>query len=149
LLSESGEGLEIIVQKTLADLSIKTERTESGFPTDLISNEVAIEITGITGCLGVSSEKVNQVGRFKEIDKNKKIILIVNTLMNFSPKQREEKMSFSPEVAKYFEALSVCFMTTMTLFQLWKNVVSGKLEQQTVRTKVLAKVGELTMQDFK
>jgi len=150
LLTETGEYLENIVQKTLIDLGIKTKKTKKGFPADLLSKEVAVEVTGIKGCLTVGSEKVNQVGRFKERHRKKeKIILIANTYMDYPPKDRERKMNFSEEVAKYFEALSVCFMTTATLFQLWKNVILGKQEQKSVKSKILTKVGELTLRNFK
>lgn len=150
LLTETGEYLENIVQKTLIDLGIKTKKTKKGFPADLLSEEVAVEVTGIKGCLTVGSEKVNQVGRFREKHRKKeKIILIANTFMDYPPKDRERKMNFSKEAATYFEALSVCFMTTVTLFQLWKNVVIGKQEQKNVKSKILTKVGELTLRDFK
>ena len=149
LLTATGYDLEYIVQKTLLDIGIKTKKTEKGFPADLISNEVAVEITGIKGCVGVSSEKVNQTGRFKEsYHKGEKIILIANTHMDLSPKDRKRKMNFSPEVKKYFESLSVCCLTTKTLFQLWKDVVTKKKDSKDVKRKILTKNGELTLSEF-
>jgi len=149
LLTTTGEDLENIVQKTLSDIGIKTKKTEKGFPADLISNEVAVEITGIKSCVGVSSEKVNQTGRFKEsYHKGEKIILIANTHMDLYPKGRKGKMDFSPEVKKYFESLSVCCLTTKTLFQLWKDVVTGKKDSKDVKKKILTKNTELTPSEF-
>lgn len=150
LLTATGYDLENIIQKTLTDIGIKTKKTEKGFPADLISNEVAVEITGIKGCVGVSSEKVNQTGRFKEsYHKGEKIILIANTHMDLSPKNRKGKMDFSPEVKKYFESLSVCCLTTKTLFQLWKDIVTEKKDSKDVIRKILTKNGELTLSEFK
>ena len=149
LLTETGEHLENIVQKTLIDLGIRTNKTKKNFPADLLSDEVAVEITGIKGCLNVGSEKVNQVGRFKEKHRKKeKIVLIVNTFNGLAPKKRQGKTNFTQEVSAYFEALNVCFMTTMTLFQLWKSVVLGQLEQRNVKVGILTKTGELTIRDF-
>jgi hypothetical protein len=148
LLTESGESLEIIVQRTLAEIGIKTKRTEKGFPTDLMSEELAIEITGIKGCVSASSEKVNQVARFRELDKNKKIVLIANTHVDLSPKEREGRMNFSPEVAKFFEAIFVCYFTTFTLLNLWINLIQGKIEKDQIKKKILSKTGELTLRDF-
>ena len=149
LLTATGYDLEKIVQKTLLDIGIKTKKTEKGFPADLISNEVAVEITGIKGCVGVSSEKVNQTSRFKEsYHKGEKIILIANTYMDLSPKDRKGKMDFSPEVKKYFESLSVCCLTTKTFFQLLKDVVTGKKDSKDVKRKILTKNGELTLNEF-
>jgi hypothetical protein len=150
LLTTTGNDLENIVQRTLADMGIKTEKTAKGFPADLISKEVAVEITGIKGCVGVGSEKVNQTGRFKEsYHKVEKIILIANTYVDLPPKDRKGKMNFSPEVKKYFESLSICCLTTMTLFELWKEVIAGKKDQKDIKKKILAKNGELTLSEFK
>jgi len=150
LLTTTGEDLENIVQRTLSDIGIKTKKTEKGFPADLISNEVAVEITGIKGCVGVASEKVNQTGRFKEsYHKGEKIILIANTHVNLSPKNREGNIDFSSEVKKYFESLSVCCLTTKILFQLWKDVVTGKRGSKDVKKKILTRSGELTLREFK
>lgn len=149
LLSERGDKLETIVQKVLADLGINTTKTEKGYPADLINKEVVIEVTGIKGSLTVSSEKVNQIGRLKEVyNKEQKAILIVNTYLDNSPNEREGKMNFSPEVKKYFDSKSVCYLTTMTLFQLWKDVMASKKDKDLVKNKILSKIGELTMEDF-
>ena len=129
--------------------SRSVEKTEKGFPADLISNRVAVEITGIKGCVGVSSGKVNQTGRFKEsYHKGEKILLIANTHIDLSPKDRKREMDFSPEVKKYFESLSVCCLTTMTLFKIWKDVMTGKKDPKDVKSKILTKDGELTLSDF-
>ena len=149
LLTSTGSDLENIVQKALSEIGIKTKKTEKGFPADLISKEVAVEITGIKGCVGVSSEKVNQTGRFKEsYHKREKIILVANTYMHLSPKDRKRKLDFSPEVKKYFESLSVCCLTTMTLFQLWRDIVTEKKDPKDVKRKILTKNGELTLNEF-
>jgi len=150
LLTETGNNLENIVQRVFADIGIKIERTDPGFPADLIGKEFAVEVTGIRGCVGTASEKVNQTGRFKvSYHKTEKIILVANTHMNFSPEARKEKMDFSPEVRKYFESLSVCCLTTMTLFQLWKDVVLKKRNSSDVKKAILMKNGELSLNDFK
>lgn len=149
LLTATGDRLENIVQKALADIGIKTKKTQKGFPADLISKEVAVEITGIKGCVGVSSEKVIQTSRFKQnYHKGEKIILIANTHMDLSPKDRKRKMNFSPPVIKYFESLPVCCLTTITLFQLWKDVITKKKDPEDVKSKILTKEGELTLGGF-
>ena len=149
LLTETGTSLENVVQKALVDIGIKTERTEKGFPADLLSNEVAVEITGIKGCIGVSSDKVIQTGRFKELyHKGEKIILVANTYLDLSPQDRRERINFSPEVEKYFRSLSICCISTLTFFQLWKDVVTGKRKPRDVKKRILAKTGELTLGDF-
>ena len=64
------------------------------------------------------------------------------------PKEREGKKNFTEEVATYFETLDVCFMTTNTLFQLWKKVMKGQIDKKKVKDLILSKKGELTLRDF-
>ena len=145
LLTETGERLENIVQKALFDLGFDTRKTEKGFPVDLQNKELVVEITGIKGSVGAGSNKIAQIGRFAEnFRKNEKLVLIVNTYMDQSPKERKGKMNFSPEMTKYLESLSVCFMTTPTLFALWKNVIQKETDARKIREKILNKVGELS-----
>lgn len=149
LLTTTGDDLENIVQKALSDIGIKTRKAEESFPADLISNKVAIEVTGIKGCVGVSSEKVNQTGRFQELyNKGQKAILIANTYLDLPPKDREGKMDFSPQVKKFFESLSVCCLTTRTLFQLWRDVVTGEKTSKDVKKAIFGRDGELKPSDF-
>lgn len=137
------------VQITLSDLGIKTKRTEKGYPVDLISDEVAVEVTGTKSNVGVGSEKVNQIGRFKEsFRKNEKIILIANTYMDLRPLDREGKMDFTPEVRKYFDAIDVCYLTSKTLFELWKDIINQKKIASTKARTILSHVGELTPKKF-
>jgi len=115
----------------------------------LISNEVAIEVTGIKGCVGVSSEKVNQTGRFDLVHrKEEKIVLIANTHMGLPPREREGKIDFSPKVKNYFSRLGVCCLTSKTLFELWKDVVTEKKDSKGVIEKILTKNGELKLSEF-
>lgn len=145
LMTETGEPLENIVQKTLRDLGIETRKAEKGFPADLFNKEVAVEITGIRGSVGADSNKVAQLGRYMQnFRKHEKVVFIANTYMNISPKERKGKMNFSPEMRKYFESLSVSYMTTQTLFDLWKDVMLGKKEQKRVREMMLGTIGEVT-----
>jgi len=149
LFTTTGDDLENIVQKALADIGIKASKTERGFPADLLSKEFAIEVTGIKGCIGVGSEKVNQTARFKEsYNKEEKIVVVANTYMDLSPEDRKGKFDFSPEVAKFFKSLSVCCLTTLTLFQLWKDVMLGKRDSKNVIKKILTTNGELTLDKF-
>ena len=147
LMAETGEPLENIVQKTLHDLGIETRKAEKGFPADLLNKEVAVEITGIRGSVGADSNKVAQLGRYMQNfrKQHEKIVFIANTYIDISPKERKGKMSFSPEMRKYFESLSVSFLTTQTLFDLWKDVMLGKKEQKHVREGILTTIGEVTV----
>lgn len=104
-----------------------------------------MEITGIKGNIGADSNKIAQIGRFNEnFRKHEKIALIVNTYMDKPLNERKGKMNFSPEMRKYLESLSVCYMTTHTLFDLWKDVIHKKKERKHVQEKILSTVGEFS-----
>lgn len=127
LLTETGTNLEDIVQRALKDIGLETKKTEKSFPADLRSSQIAVEVTGIKGSVGVGSEKVIQTGRFRELyRKGEKIILVANTYMDLPPQDRRDKKDFSIESVKYFESLSICCLTTMTLFKLWIDVITGE-----------------------
>lgn len=150
LLCATGDDLEFIVQKALFDLGIKTKKAKSGFHVDLISKTVAVEITGIKGTVGTGTRKVNQTGLFNQhFRKNEKIVLIVNTQMDIEPKKRNQKNSFSLPVLRYFEAMGVCCLTSLTLYQLWKDVKVGKFDGKKVKEKMLNTNGELTISVFR
>jgi len=149
LLTETGDNLENVVQRVLEDLGIRTKKAPKSFPADLLSKEIVVEITGIKGYIGVSSPKVNQTARFKELHhKGEKIVLIANTHMNLPPKDRKGERDFSLEVINFFNALPVCCFTTFTLMQLWKDIISGKRDAKKVRDVILSKKGELTLDEF-
>ena len=146
LLTETGKPLESVVQKVLNDIGIVTRETEKGFPADLINREVAIEITGVKGGIGVDSNKVTQTNRFIQNFRkhNEKVILIVNTYRDVAPNDRKGKMNFSPEMKDYLKALSISYITTHSLYELWKDVIQGKKKSQQVKEKILRIIGEVT-----
>jgi hypothetical protein len=149
LLTKTGEELVNIVQKALSDIGIKVKKTEEGFPADLIGNRIAVEITGSKGHVKVSSGKVIQTSWFKENHhRGEKIVFIANTFMDLPPQEREARDDFTTEAKKYFEASRICYLTTKTLFQLWKDVVTKKRDSRNVKKKILTEKGELTLNGF-
>lgn len=99
LLCATGEDLERIVQKVLSDIGILTEKAPEGFPADLVSEQVAVEVTGIRGSVSVGSEKINQIARLKEsFPDKKKVVLIANTYMvptQYRKRKAKPDMRFS------------------------------------------------------
>ena len=146
LFTETGDALERIVEKTLNDIGIFTSPTNPGFPADLINKQVAIEITGIKGGVGADSNKVTQTGRFIQNyrKRGEKVVLIVNTYMDKPPEERIGRMNFSIEMQAYLKSLSVSYLTTHTLFELWKKTVRGELSKDQVKELILNTIGEVS-----
>ena len=149
LISSGGDDLVKAVQITLLDLGIQTTVTERGYPVDLISDEVAVEVTGTKGAVTVASEKISQIARFKEgSTRNEKVMLIANTYADLKILQRNDKIDFTPQATEYFKAVEVCCLTSRTLFELWKEVKSMKRKAHDVTKKLLSGNGLLTLKDF-
>lgn len=148
LLCATGENLERIVQKALSDTGISTQKAPEGFPVDLLSEQVAVEVTGIKGSVSVGSEKVNQIARFKESFQNReKVILVANTFMDLNPSDRKGRMNFTDEVKNYLNAADVCYMTSKTLLELWKDIKRSKRKARSVKSTILKHRGELKPED--
>jgi hypothetical protein len=149
LISSSGDDLVKAVQITLSDLGIQTKITGKDCPVDLISDQVAVEVTGTKGAITAASEKISQIARFKESSKrNEKVMLIANTHADLKISERNGKTDFTPQVTMYFKAADVCCMASRTLFELWKEVKSMKRKAHDITKKMLSSNGILTVKDF-
>jgi hypothetical protein len=149
LLSASGKDLEVAVQRALSDIGLPTAGTQEGFPADLISKRVAVEVTGIKRSVSVDSEKVNQIARFKgAFRKKEKIVLVANTYIDMKPSDRRGRIDFTREVKEYLQATRVCCMTSQTLFELWNDMKNNKRKAKDIRKVILERNGELTLRDF-
>jgi hypothetical protein len=65
--------------------------------------------------------------------------------MDLPPDDRKGKMNVSPQMTKYLESISVGFMTTQTLFRLWKEVMIGKLDKAIAQEKTLKSTSEIAI----
>lgn len=145
LLCEEGTPLEEVVKATLAELGIATERTEPGFPIDLIKGGVAaFEITGVADKIDAHSPKVVQIARFKEASgSGEKVVLIANTHKKTPPAERKGLMDFTPQVSLLLTAQKVCFLTTLDLFNLWVAVKNGRESKERAQLMILETNGRL------
>lgn len=133
-----------IVQRALSDMGINTKKTRPGFVVDLISKDVAVEVTGTNNKIDVQSRKFSQILEFYERNrKNEKVILIANTYKHLPPSQRHGKMNFTPQVVETLKPKGVCLITTLTLLKLWTKLVNKKTTSQNVINKIMKTKGEL------
>ena len=116
--------------EVLEDLGIETARTPEGFPVDLRGSGFAIEVTGISKAITVSSEKYNQTLRFLEThSKGEKILVVANTFKNTEPSRRPSQ-SFSKVVSDSLKLHHVCLVTTLNLYLVWKAVREGSFPKK-------------------
>jgi len=104
----------------LANFGIKTELTPPGYVVDLLSKEVAVEVTCIKGKVDAQTKKINQLSRFIETERtNQKVIFIANTYKELPIIERNGKEHLTQTMNEYLKAVNVCLMTTLTLYRLW------------------------------
>lgn len=147
VLSETDQALVEAVWRMLKDLGIETDPTEKGFPADLMrKGEIAVEVTGIQDKITSDSPKIAQLMRFKEgFSSGEKVVLIVNTYRLTDPARRKGLMDFSGPAAGLIQSQGVCAVTTLTLFSLWSEVVTGKRRAEDVKSMILDNVGVLNL----
>ncbi|MDG6916943.1 MAG: hypothetical protein JRM85_05040 [Nitrososphaerota archaeon] len=145
LLSETDDPLVKVVQRTLKDLGIETEPTPKRFPADLIhKGQIAIEVTGIIDKVTADTPKVGQVLRFREKHyAGEKLVLVVNTYRRDDPAERIGREDFSKEALVLLPPLEVCAITSLTLFALWRDVMTGEREAEEVKRMIFSTVGVL------
>ncbi len=145
LLSETDTALVQAVWRALKDIGIETDPTEKGFPADLMrKGEIAVEVTGIRDKVASDSPKIAQLMRLKEgHSTGEKVVLVANTHRLLDPAQRKGLMDFSEPAASLFQSQGVCALTTLTLFTLWSDVMTGKRKPEEVKSLIMKTVGIL------
>ena len=52
-------------------------------------------------------------------------------------------MNFSPQMKDYLKSLSISYMTTQNLYELWKDILLGNKKAEKVKEKILGSTGEV------
>lgn len=146
LISPAGTGdyLESLVKDVLQELGIKTSKAPEGFPVDLLGSGFAVEVTGISKGITVSSEKYGQTLRFLEKHhRGEKVLLIANTYKNIDPHKRPSQ-HFSNIIIEHLKARHVCLLTTVRLHWLWTSVSKGGLSKEDAAKLLRDTDGELS-----
>jgi len=119
-------------------------KTQSGFSIDLKAvcpkskRKFAIEITGVKDKIKRSDKKCTQIFQYysnEKTDEEEKIVFIANTYCNKEIKDRP-KDNFSPDAEKVMKSMNVCMITTLQLFNLWKDMEKGKITKEAIVEKI-------------
>jgi len=131
-------------QRILADLGIRTKETQKGYVVDLISQKVAVEVTSIKGKVNTKTKKVSQLSRFiEEKRKEEKVIFVANTYKELTIRERIGKEHITGTMEDFLKSVHVCFMTTLTLYQLWSKVLRKEMSAREAASVILKKEGSL------
>ncbi len=134
------------VQKMLADFGINTLATQPGYVVDLLSSEVAVEVTSIKGKVDAQTKKITQLSRFIETERtNQKVIFVANTYKELPLKERIGKEHVTQTMNEFLKSVDVCCMTALTLYHLWLKVGKKEIAAKDACSLILKTAGVLAL----
>lgn len=133
------------IQLMLEDLGIHTLPNAA---LDLIGlkSRIVVKTASMEGKVEAQNTKVNQVAKFIENPKrNEKVIFVANTYMDLPINERAKKKQVDFPMKLFFEANNVTFLTTVSLYNLWKKVITYQISTQEASCLLHNEKGEITI----
>ena len=152
VLWEGGEELEDASHILLEDVGFDVQRTPKGSTVDLLAGiagtdlEFGIEITGINDAIKKKSNKIGQALAFlQQRDGSEKPVILANTY-NDQPPQSRPMPAFTDEAVSLMSPMGIVGLTTVTLYEAWKQIKAGSLDVRTFAKSLFEfPGGELTL----
>jgi hypothetical protein len=127
----------------LEDLGITTTQTTKFDLPDLKSS-ISVKIISTKGKVEAQNTETNKVARFIEKQKNKrKIIVVANTYRDLPIENRTNIEHLDPAMKLFFETNNTLFLTTLSLYNLWKKVIAGQISVQEASSLIQNQKGEI------
>jgi len=143
LFSVDEEKITKAVYLILEDLGITTTQTTECDLTDLKSN-ILVQVITTKGKVEAQNTKINKLERFIENQKTKgKIIVVANTYNQLPIKNRATKEHLDHAMKLFFETNSTPFLTTLSLYNLYKKVITGQISVHEAATLIQNQSGEI------
>jgi len=131
------------VQIILEDLGIKTIQTTEFDLIDLKS-KIIVQITSTKGKVEAQNTKINQLTKFIENQrKGEKIIIIANTYKDVPINNRTNKEQMDISIKIFLETINAIFLTTLSLYNLWKKVITNQISIQEASSLIRNEIGEI------
>jgi len=131
------------VQIILEDLGIQTlQNTRFGL-TGLKGN-IVVKIASTKGKVEAQNTKINQLAKFIENQrKNEKIIFVANTYRDLPINKRAKKEHIDLSMKLFLETHNAIFLTTLSLYHLWKKVITDQISTQEASFLLHNEIGEI------
>ena len=131
------------VQIMLEDMGIQTlQNAEFGLLG--LKENIVVNVASTKGKLDAQNDKFRQLARFIEHQRrNEKIVFVANTYSGLPPNERVNKKHLDPSVKLFFETSNVVFLTTLSLYNLWKKVITFQLSVNEASFLLQNEKGEL------
>jgi hypothetical protein len=131
------------VQLILEDLGITTRPT-SILDLQDTKNGIGIQITSTQGKIEIQNTKINQLADYFENQKQKlKIMFIGNTYNSLPLESRTNKDHLDVSIRIFIETNNSLFLTTLSLFRLWKKVLKNQITLKEVYSIIQNGNGEI------
>ncbi len=131
------------VYHILEDLGITPTQTTEVDLTNLKSS-ICVQIVTTKGKVEAQNTKINKIARFIEKQRNKgKIIVVANTYKRLPIKNRTNKEHLDVAMKLFFETNNTVFLTTLSLYNLWKKVISGQISVHEASSLIQNQSGEI------
>ncbi|MQY61929.1 hypothetical protein GH146_01410 [archaeon] len=143
LFSVDAKKITKAVYLILEDLGITTTQTTEFDLTNLKSS-ISVQIITTKGKVEAQNTKISKIARFIENQRNKgKIIVVANTYKELPIKNRTNKEHLDLAMKLFFETNNTLFLTTLSLYKLWKKVITGQISVHEASTLIQNQSGEI------
>jgi len=131
------------IYQILGDLGITTSKTTE-FEQNNLKSSISVQIITTKGKVEAQNIKINKIERFIENQKTKgKIMVIANTYNQLPIKNRTNKEHLDPATKLFFETNNTLFLTTSSLYNLYKKVISNQISLHEASTLIQNQSGEI------
>jgi hypothetical protein len=131
------------VQIMLEDMGIQTlQNAEFGLIG--LKDNLVVKVASAKGKIEAQHAKFSQLARFIEHQRrNEKIVFVANTYSGLPLNKRVDKEHLDPSVKLFFETSNVVFLTTLSLYNLWKKVLTFQISVHEASFLLHNEKGEL------
>jgi len=144
LFSIDNNKIKKAVQTILKDLDLPTNPTTKLHQKDFGLNKILVQIISTKGKVEAQNKQINQLATLIEKQrKNQKIILIANTYKDVPIKNRTNKENIDQSMKIFLETNNTIFLTTLSLYNLWKKVITNQISTPEASSLILAEIGEI------
>jgi hypothetical protein len=131
------------VQIVLEDLSIQTLQDRE-FELIGLKSSIVVKVVSEKGKVETQNSKFSQLAKFIENRrKNEKIIFVANTYRDLPISERANKEHIGLPVKLFLETNNVTFLTTLSMYNLWKKVITNQISAQEASFLLHNEIGEI------
>ena len=132
------------VQTILKDLDLLTNPTTKLHQKDFERNRIIVQIISTKGKVEAQNNQINQLSKLIENQRKKqKIILIANTYKDVPINKRTNKEHIDQSMKIFLETNNTIFLTTLSLYNLWKKVITNQISTPEASSLILSEIGEI------